>query len=397
MGGESALSGGTNSNNGGRSSGGSDAGGGGEDESGGTNTGGTNPSKGGSSTTEGGSPAEGGSDSGGSAATGGKGGSNATGGETTTGGATSKGGTTSTGGTASKGGATSTGGATTGGTTAKGGTSSTGGTTGGSATGTGGSTGGTDGCPSDPNKTAPGTCGCGIPEQDSGSVAGCLGLKSALVHRYTFAGTGTTVSDSIGTAHGTAVNATLANGSLTLASTTPDQYVELPNKILSPLTNATIEVWTTWSGGANWQRLFDFGSSTDAEGVRDFGATYLFLTPKTATGFIRASFSTAGTGSETYATGSAALPSGAMSHVSVVVNDTADQLIVYLNGTSSGSTAFTGHLSGLNDINPWLGRSQFAADPGFAGVLHEVRIYNVALSAAQVKLTDQTGPDPAFF
>ncbi|HWA75151.1 MAG TPA: LamG domain-containing protein [Polyangiaceae bacterium] len=404
MGGASTSSGGAdNTDEGGkRSSGGSDAGAGGVDESGGTSTGGTPSSKGGSATTQGGSTTEGGTDTGGSVATGGSTGGKAS----TTGGTTGKGGTASTGGTtggttgggAGKGGATSTGGAiTSGGATGKGGTTSTGGTTGGTATGTGGSTGGTDGCPSDPNKTAPGVCGCGVLEQDSGSVAGCLGLKSAIVHRYAFTGTGTTVSDSIGTAHGTAVNCTLASGSVTLANTTPDQYIELPNKILSPLTNATIEVWTTWSGGTNWQRIFDFGSSTDAEGVRDFGATYLFLTPKGASGPLRASFSVSGSGSETVVNGSAALPSGTMSHVSVVVNDSADQLSVYLNGTSVGSTTFTGHLSGLNDVNTWLGRSQFAADPGFAGVLHEVRIYNAALTAAQIQLTEQTGPDPAFF
>jgi hypothetical protein len=196
------------------------------------------------------------------------------------------------------------------------------------------------------------------------------------------------------------VNAALASGSITLANTTPDQYVDLPNKILSPLTNATLEIWATWTGTTTWQRLFDFGSSTaSTEGTRDFGATYLFLTPMSGTSArcLRAVFSTSGSGGETVVNGSAALPTGTVSHVTVVVNASADSLSLYLNGTSLGSATFTGSLSGLNDINNWLGRSQYSADSNFAGVIHEFRIYSVALSAAQIQLSEQSGPDPAFF
>ena len=41
--------------------------------------------------------------------------------------------------------------------------------------------------------------------------------------------------------------------------------------------------------------------------------------------------------------------------------------------------------------------NQFAADPEFGGVLHEFRIYNAALSALQIQLTEQTGAEPPFF
>src|SRR5262249_36124436 len=48
---------------------------------------------------------------------------------------------------------------------------------------------------------APPEVGCGSPTQ--------CALKAALVHRYSFTGTGTTVTDSVGTANGTVVNTTL--------------------------------------------------------------------------------------------------------------------------------------------------------------------------------------------
>jgi hypothetical protein len=205
------------------------------------------------------------------------------------------------------------------------------------------------------------------------------------------------ITDSVGTAHGTAINASVASGTLVLSNTGSEQYVDLPNRLVSVLSDATLEVWVTWSGTATWQRIFEFGSSTTGEGTRELGQTYLFATPKSGTGYLTAAFSTAGTGAEVTVAATSALPSGVKSHVTVVVSDSADLMTLYLNGTSVGSAAFSGHLSSLDDVNDWLGRSQSKYDSGFAGTLHEVRIYNTALSVAQIQLTERTGESPAFF
>jgi hypothetical protein len=50
----------------------------------------------------------------------------------------------------------------------------------------------------------------------------------------------------------------------------------------------------------------------------------------------------------------------------------------------------------LNDINNWLGRSQYAVDPSFSGTFHEFRIYNVALSAPAIQASFLGGPDASF-
>src|SRR6266542_1829695 len=61
----------------------------------------------------------------------------------------------------------------------------------------------------------------------------CSILKSALVHRYSFDGTGTVATDSVGAAHGTVVNAELAgDGTVVLDGASSDQYVDLPNGIV---------------------------------------------------------------------------------------------------------------------------------------------------------------------
>jgi hypothetical protein len=263
---------------------------------------------------------------------------------------------------------------TTGGTSATGGNPTTGGTaTTGGAAGTGGAaTGGTG---------TGGTAGCGV----------------CVVHRYSFGGTGTTVTDSVGTAHGTAMNTTLASGSVALAGTTSDQYVELPASVLSGLTNATFEVWVTWSAGAAWQRIFDFGDN-DGTGAGSQGAnglTYLFLSPKAVnnTGHLRVAYTLSGPTGETKIDAPAALPSGAIAHVAVVVDQTASSLALYVNGAASGSATLSSPLASINNLNNWIGRSQFSSDPEFAGSVQEFRVYGVARTAAQIQASYTAGPD----
>ncbi len=298
------------------------------------------------------------------------------------------------------------------GTTATGGagTSSVGGTGGAPPTdgGEGGEPSpGVDACPTDPNKTAPGVCGCGLPDADTATLAGCASLKAALVHRYDFEGTGTVVTDRVGTAHGAIVGGVSLSkvdgkGAVALTGGTTGPYVNLPNKLISSLTNATLEAWVTWGGGDAWQRLFDFGDSTSAtpEDTPANGKTYLFLTPQTDTtagGTMRAVYSLSGgsAAQETRLDGSAALPQ-VLTHVALVVDAAGDELVLYVDGVSSGTQAFTGSLASINDVNTWLGRSQYNADPELTGTIHEFRIYSAALSEKQIATSFAGGPDPAF-
>jgi hypothetical protein len=217
------------------------------------------------------------------------------------------------------------------------------------------------------------------------------------VHRYSFADAGTAVTDSVGTAHGTAVNTTVAAGAVALAGTTTDQYVELPASVLSGLSNATFEAWVTWNAGAAWQRIFDFGDNDGAgagsQGTN--GVTYFFLSPKAVdnSGHLRVAYSLSGPTGETKLDATVALPSGATAHVAVVVDQIASTLALYLNGAARGSTALSSPLASINNINNWLGRSQFAGDPEFGGNVQEFRVYGVARTATQVQASYSAGPD----
>jgi hypothetical protein len=246
-----------------------------------------------------------------------------------------------------------------------------------------------------------GTTTAGGGQSGSGGSSGCAGdcqvLKTSLKHRYSFSGTGTVITDSVGKAAGKAVNAMLGgNGTLKLAGGTSDSYVDLPNGIISTLTDATFEVWLTWDGGDQWQRIFDFGSSVQGENTQSGGVTYFFLAASSSWGpRPRAAYSLSGISGETAVQSSLGLPVGSSAHLTVVFDDTHNQVSLYVDGAFNTGVGLDAHLSALQDVNNWLGRSQFA-DPALSATLDEFRIYGAALSADQILLSHKSGPNPSF-
>jgi hypothetical protein len=297
-----------------------------------------------------------------------------------------------------------------------------------------------DRCPLDPGKTAPGLCGCGTLDTDTDSdgfpdcmdtcprdpvrhvagACGCNGVPDAtplcLIHRYSFNDTTATIADSItitgvSPANGTAVGTVPAGGRIVLAgggsTQIGGQYVSLPAGTISTLgNNATFEAWVTWNPVVGttdgfWQRVFDFGSSNQGAGTPGMGVTYIFMTPSnSANQRARAAITLAGGGSNedlTDATGS--LPTARQVHVAVVVDGTNQLMTLYIDGTTSVSSVALRDkalLSHLDDVNNWIGRSQWSADQLFAGMISEVRIYGKALSQAEVSASFAAGPDTLF-
>jgi len=269
--------------------------------------------------------------------------------------------------------------------------------------GEGGASSEPDACPDDAGKVSPGKCGCGIPDVDTATLAGCQKLVAKLLHRYDFEGAGTVVTDRVGTAHGSLKGGSLSKldgaGVVLLGGGSAGAYVDLPNRLLSSLKNATLESWVTWGGGAAWQRVFDFGDSTNAspENNPAEGNTYLMLTPQSAAGVATIGFSLLGNASGQEQDVNATLPlPTSITHVAVVASATDSKLRLYIDGKKAAEAAWSGPLSSINDVNAWLGRSQYNGDPELSGVFHEFRIYGAALSDAEVATSFLAGPDPAF-
>ncbi len=255
-------------------------------------------------------------------------------------------------------------------------------------------------CPEDALKAAPGECGCGWRDDDSGAGAGCLGLRNGLAHRYSFSGEGADAIDDQGDADAEVVGATLdGSGEVTLATGGDAQYVSIPAGLVSALPNATLEIWFVWEGGATWTRLLDFGSTVEGvPGEPGNGESFIIMSTNGAPGPSHpyTAFNPPGTDVEVACSGTGPLATGVLHHVVLSVDAQADALTLYVDGMLACAIALPYELSVIDDVNCWLGRSQFASDIGFDGAIDEFRIYDIALTASQVALSFQAGPDPDF-
>jgi Concanavalin A-like lectin/glucanases superfamily len=219
----------------------------------------------------------------------------------------------------------------------------------------------------------------------------------SLVHRYSFDGTGTSVVDSVGTANGNLVGGATLDGSgvLTLPGNRdgqPDQYLDLPNGLISKLEGVTIVAWTTWLGGAGYQRVLDFGASDLGEAQGNSGKSYVAVMP--STGFANGT----GLGAEIAAPGSATLqlpsPENMLNRSAQVAFafQSGVSLELMLDGKSLIRSSTSLQLSDINDVNNWVGESQWSKDHCYHGTFDELRIYNVALTACQLQTLYDRGP-----
>jgi hypothetical protein len=257
-------------------------------------------------------------------------------------------------------------------------------------------------------------------------------LQSGPIHRWSFnediGATGGIVLDSVGDAHGLVLGdgATSNGGAVSLpggpSATAP--YIDLPNNLISVHNEVTLEGWFTNDQVQAWGRVFDFGSSQAGEpagpGGAGEGIDYLILsaTIGTDTNLQRLEFNNRDTGGQaTYDaptnTGAASdIAVGEQYHFAVVWDKTTDlfgdpttKIKLYRNGEFVGEAeSTTAELSQINDVNNWLGRSNWTGDNNVAGTYDEFRIYNRALSADEVLGNFQAGantvnvvPEPAMF
>ncbi len=215
-----------------------------------------------------------------------------------------------------------------------------------------------------------------------------------LLHRYSFDETGTTILDSVSATDGLLVGGASLDGSGTMTLDGSDDYVDLPNGMISTLTDATFVVWTTWAGGAGYERIFDFGTSTLGENAREQGDSYIALIPFTGREEGRelaVQLQSAGEGQLTLATATV-LPQGEL-HLLAVVFHSRELVELYLDAERIGSLSTGMALGDIDDDNVWLGQSQWTNDHTYNGTYEEFRIYDSALDSCQIATLLQAGPD----
>ena len=248
-------------------------------------------------------------------------------------------------------------------------------------------------------------------------------LYGQLVHRYSFndpAGDATdaALTDSVGSSHGVVkgTGAAFTGTGLDLPGGSSDTaaYGDLPKNLISTHTAVTIEGWITVSSNAgNWARIFDFGSTDpggdlgeitgpgNTNGGSGTGLDYFFLSAARFNNYDDQRIEVrnedpAGGGINTF---ESSMPTvfGEQIHFAVTWKDTGvgtSEVNYWRDGVQQTTNAAAGsNLADLNDVNTWLGRSTWLADSNLDATYDEFRIYENALTPAQIASSLNAGPN----
>ncbi|MEW2398979.1 family 43 glycosylhydrolase [Streptomyces sp. NPDC046862] len=215
-------------------------------------------------------------------------------------------------------------------------------------------------------------------------------VPADLVLRYDFDETGGSIArDSSGHGyHGTYVHTPefgtgVKDGSFKMSggssSSTTSPYVRIPNGVLKDADSVTVSTYAKWKGGDNFQWLFGLGPDSDK---------YLFATPSNGGSSLYSAITKASWSAESKLTGPQ-LPVGEWKHVTVTLNGATQTAVLYVDGIQvARATGVTTKPSELYDpskgYSGYIGRSLYSADPYFGGEVDDFRIYNRALSPAEV-------------
>jgi hypothetical protein len=152
-------------------------------------------------------------------------------------------------------------------------------------------------------------------------------------------------------------------------------YLNLPTSgITDGLGDFSITLWVKPRSLTNWVRLFDFGTGTDA---------FMMLSAvNSGTGKPRLALRAPGIASQNLES-SIALTLDTWQLVSVT--QAGDTATLYIDGVvAASSTAVTFRASSFSASKNYLGKSQYA-DPTFDGAFDEFRLYNRALTPAEIE------------
>ncbi len=226
-----------------------------------------------------------------------------------------------------------------------------------------------------------------------------LAPAQTLQHRYSFTGN---ASDSVGGANGTLVgNAYITNNTLVLPgggnSDSPAGYVQLPNGIVTNDASITVECWVTDNGGLVWAETWCFGDSAAGAGhAPSSGTAYISLIPHSGEDDFRAAFNLTGSDEIDVIDPAGPMPMNVEQYAVVTYNAPNTTATLYLNGAQVAVANIPTNLAPANygaTFNDWIGRDEFGGDPMFAGVVHELRIWNGAVSPLYIAVSEVAGPD----
>jgi autotransporter-associated beta strand protein len=232
------------------------------------------------------------------------------------------------------------------------------------------------------------------------------------IHRFSFnnaagaAADGTVVTDSLGglTAVIRGTGATFDGSGVVLpggTSASSGAYIDLPNGIVSSKSRISLEIWSTQTATQSWCRLMSFNTTTAGE-VTSTGNPPAFDGAESLA--VMANLGTAGdykierlggtfpNGADERISEGATVLNTQLHHV-VTYDPAAAEWRIYRNGFLMEVLPETQGPTTLEDVNNWIGRSEFNADNRFQGVIDEFRVYNYALNESQIRGNFNAGPN----
>jgi uncharacterized protein len=154
-------------------------------------------------------------------------------------------------------------------------------------------------------------------------------------------------------------------------------HVVLPSAMLANDCEATVATWVYLNSQSTWQRVWTFSIDN---------SVYMYLTTNNeTTGVVRTGITLDGNSvDQQYLDGPTTLPTGVWTHVAVVLGPAG--LVLYVNGNPVAASALTTLRPADmgKTLHDYIGRSNFLWDPYLDGNIDEFRVYNRALSAAEV-------------
>jgi concanavalin A-like lectin/glucanase superfamily protein len=266
-----------------------------------------------------------------------------------------------------------------------------GGTGGSSGTGGGGGAEPTAGAPdADASDTEPDAQPDASDDAPTTCASNDIAPSGSLLHRYSFDGTGTVAKDSAGTADGDLKPGATLDGKGMLTLDGVNGYVNLPNHLISVLNEVTFVTWTTFLGGSGFERIFDFGVGVGEDDTSGQGVSYLAVAPYGGESRLLM-LAKEPTMSEIQIT-SAANVSDNTEHQVALVFVSASHAELYLDGQLLSRSPVPFSLSVIDDVNDWIGRSQWVNDHSYNGTVDEFRIYGQALTPCAIQALYDAGP-----
>ncbi|CAM5713410.1 family 43 glycosylhydrolase [Streptomyces canus] len=160
---------------------------------------------------------------------------------------------------------------------------------------------------------------------------------------------------------------------------TGSPYVRIPSGVLRNADSVTVSTYAKWKGGSSFQWLFGLGPDSDK---------YLFATPSNGGNSLYSAITKASWSAESKLTAGSQLTPGEWRHVTVTLDGATGTMVLYVDGVETARTTTTVKPSELYDANKdysgYIGKSLYAPDPSFGGEVDDFRIYDRALSAAEV-------------